>query len=154
MTEFHYALDADGVATITWDVPGKSMNVMSFEGLRELDACIDKALADDAVKGVVITSGKADFAGGMDLNVLADMRDNAGDNPAQGLFEGQGLEAGQRVDRDERLQRVVGGHCPCGQRDVAAQPRAALGDTGFRVGDRHERAPVNWVGRDCAGGAM
>ena len=88
MTEFHYALDADGVATITWDVPGKSMNVMSFEGLRELDACIDKALADDAVKGVVITSGKADFAGGMDLNVLADMRDNAGDNPAQGLFDG------------------------------------------------------------------
>ncbi|MCB1345117.1 MAG: enoyl-CoA hydratase/isomerase family protein, partial [Rhodobacteraceae bacterium] len=88
MTEFHYALDADGVATITWDVPGKSMNVMSFEGLRELEACVDRALADAAVKGVVITSGKADFAGGMDLNVLADMRDNAGDNPAQGLFDG------------------------------------------------------------------
>ncbi len=33
MTDFTYDLDADGVATITWDVPGKSMNVMSIEGL-------------------------------------------------------------------------------------------------------------------------
>ncbi|WP_417628299.1 3-hydroxyacyl-CoA dehydrogenase NAD-binding domain-containing protein [Pararhodobacter aggregans] len=88
MTEFHYDVDADGVAVITWDVPGKTMNVMSFEGLRELEAAIDKAHADPAVKGIVITSGKADFAGGMDLNVLADMRNNAGDNPAQGLFDG------------------------------------------------------------------
>jgi uncharacterized cupin superfamily protein len=37
MTDFTYAVDADGVATITWDVPGKSMNVMSLEGLAELE---------------------------------------------------------------------------------------------------------------------
>ena len=88
MTEFHYATDAEGVAPITWDVPGKSMNVMSFEGLAELDAAVDRALADPAVKGVVITSAKADFVGGMDMNVRADMRANAGDNPAKGLFDG------------------------------------------------------------------
>ncbi len=86
MTEFHYSKDSDGVATITWDVPGKSMNVMSREGFAELDAHIDAALADPAVKGVVITSAKRDFAGGMDLNVLARMRDEAGDDPARGLF--------------------------------------------------------------------
>ena len=88
MTDFTYALDADGVAIITWDVPGKSMNVMSLDGFALLDSMIDKALADPAVKGVVITSGKKDFAGGMDLNVIARMKDAAGDNPAQGLFEG------------------------------------------------------------------
>ena len=87
MTEFHYATDADGVAFLTWDVPGKSMNVMSFEALAELEAGIDKALADPAVKGVVITSGKKDFAGGMDLNLIAKMKDSAGDDPARGLFE-------------------------------------------------------------------
>ncbi len=87
MTEFHYATDTEGVATITWDVPGKSMNVMSREGFQELEACIDRALSDPAVKGVVITSGKPDFAGGMDLNVLARIREEAGENPAQGLFE-------------------------------------------------------------------
>ncbi|MFC7703258.1 3-hydroxyacyl-CoA dehydrogenase NAD-binding domain-containing protein [Plastorhodobacter daqingensis] len=86
MTEFHYNLDADGVAIITWDVPGKSMNVMSMEGFRELDAHIDTALADEAVKGIIVTSGKKDFAGGMDLNVLAGMRQ--GENPAQGIFDG------------------------------------------------------------------
>ncbi|MFK7754536.1 MAG: 3-hydroxyacyl-CoA dehydrogenase NAD-binding domain-containing protein [Sedimentitalea sp.] len=89
MTDFTMTKDAAGVATITWDVPGKSMNVMSIEGLGELEACIDDALADDAVKGVVITSGKdGSFAGGMDLNLLAVMKERAGDNPARGLFEG------------------------------------------------------------------
>ena len=88
MTDFTYDVDGDGIATITWDCPGKSMNVMSQSGLTELSDSIDKALGDDAVKGVVITSGKKDFAGGMDLNVLADMKTAAGDDPARGLFDG------------------------------------------------------------------
>ena len=88
MTDFTMIKDADGVAVITWDVPQKSMNVLSLQGMVELDALIDDAHADDAVKGIVITSGKADFAGGMDLNVIAEMKNSAGDNPARGLFDG------------------------------------------------------------------
>ncbi|MDF1728898.1 MAG: 3-hydroxyacyl-CoA dehydrogenase NAD-binding domain-containing protein, partial [Sulfitobacter sp.] len=89
MTDFTMKTDADGVAHIIWDVEGKSMNVMSFEGLEQLDALIDEALADEAIKGVVITSGKeGSFAGGMDLNLLGDLRSQAGDDPAKGLFEG------------------------------------------------------------------
>ena len=88
MADFTLTKDAEGIATITWDVEGKTMNVMSFEGLEQLNACIDDALADDAVKGIVITSGKDSFAGGMDLNLLAKMKEDAGDNPAQGLFDG------------------------------------------------------------------
>ena len=38
MTDFTMKTDADGVALITWDVPGKSMNVLSEAGIRELDA--------------------------------------------------------------------------------------------------------------------
>ncbi|WP_372989843.1 3-hydroxyacyl-CoA dehydrogenase NAD-binding domain-containing protein [Sulfitobacter sp.] len=89
MTDFTMKTDADGVAIITWDVPGKSMNVMSIEGLSELDAIIDTVLSDDSIKGAVITSGKdGSFAGGMDLNLLAKMKEDAGDDPAKGLFEG------------------------------------------------------------------
>ncbi len=88
MTDFTLTTDADGVGTITWDCPGKSMNVMSAAALLELSDCFDAALADPAVKGIVITSGKKDFAGGMDLNVLAQMRADAGDEPAKGLFDG------------------------------------------------------------------
>ncbi len=32
MTDFTMTKDADGVATITWDVPGKSMNVLTMDG--------------------------------------------------------------------------------------------------------------------------
>ncbi|MFT5066374.1 MAG: 3-hydroxyacyl-CoA dehydrogenase/enoyl-CoA hydratase/3-hydroxybutyryl-CoA epimerase [Yoonia sp.] len=88
MTDFIMKTDADGVATIVWDTIGKSMNVMSRDSMQVLNTLIDEALADDAVKGVIITSGKAgSFAGGMDLNVLASIRDEAGDNPAQALFD-------------------------------------------------------------------
>ena len=89
MTDFTMATDAEGIATITWDVADKSMNVMSIAGLEQLDGLIDQALGDEAIKGVVITSGKeGSFAGGMDLNLLATLRAEAGDNPAKGLFEG------------------------------------------------------------------
>jgi 3-hydroxyacyl-CoA dehydrogenase/enoyl-CoA hydratase/3-hydroxybutyryl-CoA epimerase len=84
MTEFKIEKGADGVALITWDLPGKSMNVLTLEGAQQLDAAIDDALADDAVKGIVITSGKDTFAAGMDLNVLAGMKDDG----AQGVFDG------------------------------------------------------------------
>ncbi|MEQ5793893.1 3-hydroxyacyl-CoA dehydrogenase NAD-binding domain-containing protein [Paracoccus sp. NFXS7] len=85
MTDFTMEKGADGVAVITWDVPGKSMNVLSMDGATALNGLIDDALADDAVKGIVITSGKKDFAAGMDLKVIAGMKDA---NGAQGVFDG------------------------------------------------------------------
>lgn len=87
MTDFKYDVDADGIAIITWDAVGKSMNVLTREAFGLVEDYIDRALGDDAVKGVVITSGKKDFAGGMDLNVLATIREESGENPAQGLFD-------------------------------------------------------------------
>ena len=74
MSDFSYELDKDGVAIITWDTPGKSMNVMSRDAAAQLEGFIDQAIADEAVKGVVLTSGKDTFAGGMDLNVLGALR--------------------------------------------------------------------------------
>ncbi|MEI4196417.1 3-hydroxyacyl-CoA dehydrogenase NAD-binding domain-containing protein [Roseovarius sp. E0-M6] len=89
MTDFTMEKGADGVAIITWDTVGKSMNVMSMEAWPVLDGLIDDALADEAVKGIIITSGKeGTFAGGMDLNVIAKMKESAGDNPAKGLMDG------------------------------------------------------------------
>ena len=86
-----FTLTTDGeVAVITWDLPGASMNVLNEQGIRELDACVDRVLADDAIKGAVITSGKSDFAGGMDLNVIAGVKAQAaatGGNPAAAVFE-------------------------------------------------------------------
>ncbi|SMX24638.1 3-hydroxyacyl-CoA dehydrogenase NAD-binding domain-containing protein [Boseongicola aestuarii] len=87
MSDFTYDLHDDGVAVITWDVPGKSMNVLSREAFETFEAALDKGLNDGAVKGIVITSGKDTFAGGMDLNTLATIRAEGGENPAPALFE-------------------------------------------------------------------
>jgi len=125
MTEFTMATDADGVATITWDTPGKSMNVMSLEGFSELDSLIDKALADDAVKGVIVTSGKeGSFAGGMDLNIIAKMKDSVGDNPAKGLFDGVMAthKILRKIERGGMDAKNKGGKPIC-----AALPGTALG---------------------------
>ncbi len=84
MTDFTCDLGADGVAILTWDVPGKSMNVMSLEGFAQLSALVDGCLADPACKGIILTSGKKDFAGGMDLNVIAKMREGG----AEAIFAG------------------------------------------------------------------
>ena len=88
MTDFTLNIDADGVAIIKWDCVEKSMNVLNIDALRLLDGMIDQVLSDEAIKGAVITSAKKDFAGGMDLNVIAKMKSDAGEDPARGLFDG------------------------------------------------------------------
>ncbi len=121
MSDFGYAVDGDGVATITWDVPGRSMNVMSMAGFTELDGLIDRALADGAVKGVILTSGKKDFAGGMDLNVIARMREGG----AAAIFAGvMGMHTILRkIERAGMDAKTLKGGKPM----VAALPGTALG---------------------------
>ena len=71
MTEtIRYEVDADGVALLTIDLPNTGMNVFNAQLIEDLNTCVDKVLADDAVKGAVITSGKPAFLAGADLNML------------------------------------------------------------------------------------
>jgi len=119
MTDFTMTTDADGVATITWDTVGKSMNVMNQQGFYDLDALIDEALADDKIKGVILTSGKeGSFAGGMDLNIIAKMKESAGDNPAKGLMDGlmethKMLRKIERGGMDDKRRQKQGRQTDC-----------------------------------------
>ncbi|CTQ50426.1 3-hydroxyacyl-CoA dehydrogenase NAD-binding domain-containing protein [Jannaschia donghaensis] len=131
MTDFTLTKDADGVATITWDVKAKSMNVLSLEGWDDLDACVTDALADDDVKGIVITSGKPDsFAGGMDLNVIAKMKAMSGDDPAQGMMDGLMKSHGilRRIERAGMDPKTNKGGKPV----ACVLPGTALG-IGFEI---------------------
>lgn len=131
MSDFTLAKDAQGIATITWDTAGKSMNVMSIQGFSDLSDLVDDALADDAVKGIIITSGKdGSFAGGMDLNVIAKMKDDAGDEPAKGLFEGvMGMHAVLRkIERAGMDPKTNKGGKPI----ACVMPGTALG-IGFEI---------------------
>ena len=46
MADFTMTKGDDGVAVITWDVPGKSMNVLTREAFALVDGFLDDALAD------------------------------------------------------------------------------------------------------------
>ncbi|WP_197916236.1 3-hydroxyacyl-CoA dehydrogenase NAD-binding domain-containing protein [Thiosulfatihalobacter marinus] len=125
MTDFTMNVGDDGVAIITWDVADKSMNVLRQEAFGELEACIDEVLANDAIKGAVITSGKDTFAGGMDLNVLGTIRENAGDEPAKALFDFtmQGHTFLRKIERAGMDPKTNKGGKPI----AAALPGTALG---------------------------
>ncbi len=75
MTEtIHFELDGDGIATLTIDVPGQSMNVIGAQFLADLDALINRLAAEEAIAGAVIASGKASgFMAGMDLKAMETM---------------------------------------------------------------------------------
>jgi len=73
MSCISYDVDADGIATLTIDQPGKSMNVISPEFTEELSDAIERAAADASVKGIVITSGKSSFVAGADLIGMSGM---------------------------------------------------------------------------------
>ncbi|SPJ24728.1 3-hydroxyacyl-CoA dehydrogenase NAD-binding domain-containing protein [Palleronia abyssalis] len=154
MADFRLEKGADGLAVITWDAEGRSMNVMTREAFGDVDAMIDDVLADDAVKGIVITSGKKDFAGGMDLNALATIREEAGDTPAQGLFdftmEGHRiLRKLERAGMDDKnkggkpVAVAIPGTCAgigteialaCHRRFMADNPKAKIGLPEIMVG--------------------
>jgi len=72
MENFKIDVDADGIALVTFDVPGKSMNTLTSSVMAELPQVVERLKSDDTIKGAVITSGKASgFCAGADLGDIA-----------------------------------------------------------------------------------
>ncbi len=63
----------DGVAVITIDVPGQSMNVINATFIEEFEAAVKRVLDDDGIVGAVVASAKKDFMAGADLRMLSAM---------------------------------------------------------------------------------
>ena len=72
MTYVNFKLDTDanGIALITWDAPGRSMNVIDLNVIEELSDIVETVAGDHAIRGTVITSGKEAFCAGADLTML------------------------------------------------------------------------------------
>ncbi|MCD9028069.1 enoyl-CoA hydratase/isomerase family protein [Luteimonas sp. BDR2-5] len=62
---------AEGIAVLAIDMPGRSMNVLTPELALGLRQAFEAAIADDAVRGIVVTSGKPGFIAGADLAQMA-----------------------------------------------------------------------------------
>jgi len=123
-TNFKLDVDADGIALITWDMPGRSMNVIDGATVGELSALVEKVASDPAIKGAVITSGKETFSAGADLTLLqtlmrgfADTVQSQGETAAVTLLFNESRKLSQLYRRIET----------CGKPFVAAINGTALG---------------------------
>jgi 3-hydroxyacyl-CoA dehydrogenase/enoyl-CoA hydratase/3-hydroxybutyryl-CoA epimerase len=121
---FKVETDADGIALVTWDIPGRSMNVLDTATIEELGAIVDQTTADAAVKGVVITSGKDAFSAGADLSMLDGMNKTFAE-----ALKSKGNEAAQQMlfDESRKLSLTLRKIETCGKPWVAAINGLALG---------------------------
>ena len=121
---FKVETDADGIAVVTWDMPGRSMNVLDTTTIEELGRIVAQTSADASMKGVVITSGKEAFSAGADLTMLEAM------NRSYALMlKDKGEDAANRMLFDERrkLSPTLRAIETCGKPWVAAINGLALG---------------------------
>ncbi|MGB5901283.1 MAG: 3-hydroxyacyl-CoA dehydrogenase NAD-binding domain-containing protein [Xanthobacteraceae bacterium] len=121
---FKVETDSDGIALVTWDIPGKSMNVLDTATIEELGQIVAQTTADAAVKGVVITSGKDAFSAGADLSMLEGM------NRTYALMlKDKGEEAANQMlfDESRKLSQTLRTIETCGKPWVAAINGLALG---------------------------
>jgi 3-hydroxyacyl-CoA dehydrogenase/enoyl-CoA hydratase/3-hydroxybutyryl-CoA epimerase len=121
---FKVETDSDGIALVTWDIPGKSMNVLDTATIEELGQIVAQTTADAAVKGVVITSGKEAFSAGADLSMLEGMN-----RTYAAMLKDKGEEAANQMlfDESRKLSQTLRTIETCGKPWVAAINGLALG---------------------------
>ncbi|WP_181699894.1 FAD-dependent oxidoreductase [Chthonobacter albigriseus] len=144
---FTTSADADGILLVTWNMPDRSMNVFTVEVMDELEQILQSAIADEAVKGVVVTSGKeGSFSGGADLKMLEGllgqfqmMRAKDPEGAAQRLFD----EASRMSRLYRRIETcgkpwvvAINGTCMGGAFELAlaAHGRVAVDDESVKMG--------------------
>lgn len=126
---FKVETDSDGIALVTWDIPGRSMNVLDETTVTELEEIVKQTTADAAVKGVVITSGKEALSAGADLSMLEGMSRQYAE-----VLKSQGEVAANQMlfDQSRRFSQVYRSIETSGKPWVAAINGLALGG-GFEL---------------------
>lgn len=126
----------DGIATVVWNTqPAHQPNTFSDASIAEFGTAIRALLADDAVKGVVITSAKPDFIVGADLQMLARARALSREEFFRGVRQLQSLfreieTSGKPVIAAINGSALGGGlelALACHARIVADDPKLRLG---------------------------
>src|SRR5712671_5231177 len=126
---FKLETDADGIVLVTWDTPGRSMNVLDETSVTELEEIVKQTTADAAVKGIVITSGKEALCAGADLSMLEGMSHQYAE-----MLKAKGEEAANQVlfDQSRRFSLVFRSIETSGKPWVAAINGLAVGG-GFEL---------------------
>jgi 3-hydroxyacyl-CoA dehydrogenase/enoyl-CoA hydratase/3-hydroxybutyryl-CoA epimerase len=109
--EFNYTV-TDKVAIISWNMTTSPMNVLNDVSIPEFEQNVDKALADESLKGIIITSDKNEFIAGADVKMILK---NADKDPKE--IHKLSMDLNRLATRLER----------CGKPVVAAINGTALG---------------------------
>ena len=113
------SIGGDGIAMLTIDLPGQSMNVLTPDLVAELGQAVVRIAGDPAIKGAIITSGKPAFLAGADLKEF-------------GRVLRKGLTLEQALETTSEISAVYRRLETCGKPVVAAINGTALGG-GFEL---------------------
>jgi 3-hydroxyacyl-CoA dehydrogenase/enoyl-CoA hydratase/3-hydroxybutyryl-CoA epimerase len=153
-TNFTLDVGADSIALVTWNAPGRTMNVIDPVATQELSAIVEQIATDAAVKGIVVTSGKETFCAGADLTILetlsrtfAQVAASQGEEAANARFFEESRKWSQLCRRIETCGKpwaaaingtAVGGGfeltLSCHYRVAADNPKTRLGLPEIKVG--------------------
>ena len=154
LKNFRFETDADGVALATWDMPGRSMNVITEAVMDELAQIVEAVAGEAGIKGCVITSGKDNFSGGADLTMLQglgrayeELRATAGEEAAMVRFFEESRRLSLLFRRLETCGKpfaaAISGIClggafelalACHHRVVSDDPKTRVGLPEIKVG--------------------
>lgn len=128
-----YSVDGEGIATLSWNVANRPMNVMNAESTAAFDAAVRRALEDPAVKGVIVTSSRPEFVAGGDLDLIRYIRTAEESFAASGPVSAtlRRLETGGKPFVAAINGTALGGGLEiclaCHRRIVADDPKIQLG---------------------------
>ena len=119
----------DGVAVVTFDLPGESVNKFSASVVAEFKATFDRLQSDPSVRAIVLRSGKPDiFIAGADIDAFLEFRTSS--DAEKVSREAQLLL--QRLEDGKPLVMAIHGACLGGGLETALAAH-------YRIGTDHPK---------------
>jgi 3-hydroxyacyl-CoA dehydrogenase/enoyl-CoA hydratase/3-hydroxybutyryl-CoA epimerase len=85
----------DGVATLRWDMPGRTHNLLDERTIADLETLVERIAADEAIAGCIVLSGKEGFSAGADIGLIKGLialhrRESSAFGPGEALIRLRG----------------------------------------------------------------